>query len=165
MLWGYLKGGELDPLVPVKGNLNEEIKESSPKVLLKPLDNDFLMRLTSVIEENLASKDLDVVFLSHKMCMSQSTLYRKLKGLINISTNEYIRKIRIKKAIELLDSDKYKVTEVMWEVGMSSAVYFRQCFKEELGVFPSEYLKIKDKIVTEKSDTTNNRKFKQICIG
>ena len=53
----------------------------------------------------------------------------------------------------------------MWEVGMSSAVYFRQCFKEELGVFLSEYLKIKDKIVTEKSDTTNNRKFKQICIG
>ena len=120
----------------------QDIKAYRTNVLLKSSENEFLMRLTSIIEENLSSKELDVVFLSDKMCISQSTLYRKRKRLVNISTNEYVRKIRIKKAVELLNSDKYKVTEVMWEVGMSSPVYFRQCFKEELGVFPSEYLKI-----------------------
>ena len=75
------------------------------------------------------------------MNMSPSTLYRKLKGLIGISANEYIRKIKMRKAAEMLASGQYNVSETSWNVGISSVIYFRQCFKEEYGVSPSEYRK------------------------
>jgi AraC-like DNA-binding protein len=44
-------------------------------------------------------------------------------------------------AERLLLTGKYNISEVSFRVGMSSPVYFRQCFKEEFGLSPSEYLK------------------------
>jgi len=106
---------------------------------LRPLDNDFLRRLNELIEEQLASEKLNVGYLSKQMCMDSSTLYRKIKGLTGISTNEYIRKVRLHKAAEMLRSGRYNVSEVVWMVGMNSDNYFRQCFREEFGISPSEY--------------------------
>jgi len=78
--------------------------------------------------------------------MSNSTLYRKVKALTGISTNEFVRKVKMNNAERLLLTGKYNISEVSFRVGMSSPVYFRQCFKEEFGLSPSEYLK---KIKTE----------------
>ena len=108
---------------------------------LMPLDNEFLQHVTSIIEGNLSTEKIDIAFLADKLNMSPSTLYRKLKGLVGVSANEYIRKIRLRNASELLRSGKYNVSEVAWQVGMDSAIYFRQCFKDEYGVSPSEYKK------------------------
>lgn len=114
-------------------------KQERATQTLMPLDNEFLQRLTTLIEEQMSSEKLDVAYLSENLHMSSSTLYRKLKGLVGISTNEYIRKIRLHKAAEMLRSGRYNVSEVIWQIGMSSAVYFRQCFKDEYGLSPSEY--------------------------
>lgn len=105
------------------------------------IDNEYLKQMTDLIEENISSENLDVAWLADKMNMSPSTLYRKLKGLIGISANEYIRKIKMRKAAEMLASGQYNVSETSWNVGISSVIYFRQCFKEEYGVSPSEYRK------------------------
>ncbi|MNR03983.1 HTH-type transcriptional activator RhaS [compost metagenome] len=75
--------------------------------------------------------------------MSQSTLYRKLKGLTGKNINQLVRKIRIQKAAQLLRSGQYNVTEVALMVGINSSIYFRQCFREEFGQLPSEYQKKK----------------------
>lgn len=40
---------------------------------------------------------MDVAFIADKMCMSHSTLYRKIKGLTEMSVNEFVRKIKMKK--------------------------------------------------------------------
>lgn len=117
-----------------------EKKEGATENLL-PLDNSFLKHLDRIIGENISSEKLDVAYLSDKLNLSPSTLYRKLKGLTGISTNEYIRKVKIRRAAELLRTESYNVSEVMWQVGINSAVYFRQCFKDEYGVSPSEYRK------------------------
>ena len=105
------------------------------------IDNEYLKQMTDLIEANISSENLDVAWLADKMNMSPSTLYRKLKGLIGISANEYIRKIKMRKAAEMLASGQYNVSETSWNVGISSVIYFRQCFKEEYGVSPSEYRK------------------------
>lgn len=105
------------------------------------IDNEYLKQMTDLIEENISSENLDVAWLADKMNMSPSTLYRKLKGLIGISANEYIRKIKMRKAAEMLASGRYNVSETSWNIGISSVIYFRQCFKEEYGVSPSEYRK------------------------
>ena len=63
----------------------------------------------------------------------------KLKSLSGLSANEFIRKIRMHKAEELLSKGDCNVSEAAWSVGISSIIYFRQCFKHEFGVLPSEY--------------------------
>ena len=108
---------------------------------LSKLDNEFIEKITLLIEENLSSEKIDINYLSDKMCMSGSTLYRKMKALTGLSTNEYIRKVKMKNAERLLLEGKFNISEIAYKVGMNSTGYFRQCFKEEFGLSPSDYLK------------------------
>ena len=108
---------------------------------LSKLDNEFIEKITLLIEENLSSEKIDITYLSDKMCMSGSTLYRKMKALTGLSTNEYIRKVKMQNAERLLLEGKFNISEIAYKVGMNSTGYFRQCFKEEFGVSPSDYLK------------------------
>ncbi len=116
-------------------------KSAQFKESLNKLDNEFLESLTHLIEENIQSEKVDISYLSGKLFMSNSTLYRKVKALTGISTNEFVRKVKMNNAEHLLLTGKYNISEVAFRVGMSGPVYFRQCFKEEFGLSPSEYLK------------------------
>ncbi|MBK5719341.1 response regulator [Dysgonomonas sp. Marseille-P4677] len=108
---------------------------------LSKLDNEFIAKVTSIIEQNLDSDKIDVAFIADKMNMSHSTLYRKVKALAGMTTNEFIRKVRIRNAEQFLLTGKYTISEISYMVGINSITYFRQCFKDEYGLAPSEYLK------------------------
>ena len=120
-------------------DLNE--KRTMITEALSKLDNEFIEKITQLIEENLSSEKIDITYLSDKMCMSGSTLYRKMKALTGLSTNEYIRKVKMENAERLLLEGKYNISEIAYKVGMNSSGYFHQCFKDEFGVSPSDYLK------------------------
>lgn len=127
---------------PVTPGKDMEEKHSILTDSLNKLDKEFLDKLTHVITENLSSTEtIDIGFLSSHLCMSNSTLYRKVKALTGMSTNEFIRKIKMQLAEKLLLEGKYSISEIAFKVGINSTVYFRQCFKEEYGMLPSEYLK------------------------
>lgn len=104
-------------------------------------ENAFVQDFVNIVEAHIEDEVLDASTLAERMHMSQSTLYRKLKGITGKNINQLVRKVRIHKAAELLRSGKYNITEVSFMVGINSAVYFRQCFKEEFGQLPSEYQK------------------------
>ena len=110
---------------------------------LSPLDNEFLQRITKIIEDNLEMEKMDIAFIADKMCMSHSTLYRKIKGVTDMSANEFIRKVKMRNGVRLLLSERYSISEISYMTGFSSVAYFRQCFKNEFGMSPSEYLKQK----------------------
>ncbi|HLP05574.1 MAG TPA: two-component regulator propeller domain-containing protein [Paludibacter sp.] len=108
---------------------------------ISKLDNEFLEKLTGIIEENLEIEQLNIAQISEQMNMSHSSLYRKIKMLTGLSVNEYIRKIRMRNAEKLLLSCKYTIAEIIYKVGISTPAYFRQCFKEEFGMAPKDYMK------------------------
>jgi signal transduction histidine kinase/ligand-binding sensor domain-containing protein/DNA-binding response OmpR family regulator len=109
------------------------------------LDKEFLEKLNAVIENNIEDEEMNIAVIATHLNMSHSTLYRKIKALTNLTANEYIRKVRMRVAEQLLLTNKYSISEIMYRVGINSNGYFRQCFKEEFGWLPSEYLqKIKD---------------------
>ena len=83
--------------------------------------------------------------------MSISTLYRKMKALTNLSTNEFIRKVKMKNAERMLLEQKYTISEISYKVGINTVSYFRQCFLKEYGLSPTQYLK-KVKGVTIKDE-------------
>lgn len=128
------------PDKPKKQSMEEKraiITESMNK-----LDKEFLDKITNTITEGLAAaENIDITVLSNVMCMSSSTLYRKVKALTGMSTNEYIRKIKMQLAEKYLLEGKYSISEIAFKVGINSNVYFRQCFKEEFGMSASDYLK------------------------
>ena len=129
---------------PISQEQGKELEEKHTILSdsLNKIDQQFLEKITHVITENLSSTEtIDISFLASHLCMSNSTLYRKVKALTGMSTNEYIRKIKMQLAEKMLLEGKYNISEIAFKVGINSTVYFRQCFKEEFGINPSEYLK------------------------
>lgn len=108
---------------------------------INPLDKDFLDKLHASVEGNISSENVDVSFLADSLCMSRATLYRKVKALTGLSPNEYIRKVRMQIAARLITEGKLTISEISFKVGINSTPYFRQCFRDEFGVNPSDYAK------------------------
>ncbi|WP_069659222.1 hybrid sensor histidine kinase/response regulator transcription factor [Arcticibacter eurypsychrophilus] len=103
-------------------------------------DKDFLEKLNTVIYDQISDMDLDVDQLSNLMNMSRPTLYRKIKGLSNLTPHELISLSRLKKAAELLAEGNYKINEIANMVGYSLPTNFSRDFQKQFGISPSVYL-------------------------
>ena len=114
------------------------IKESAGKAMGK-LDEQFLEKTKNKIDEHMANPDFSVEMLAQEMAMSRVQLHRKLKSLTDHSASDLIRNIRLQKAAELLMEGELNVTQISYEVGISSLSYFAKVFKEKFGVTPSDY--------------------------
>lgn len=127
---------------PVVSSEGESIAEKRERLIksLSEVDRRFIEKLNKAIIDNIPSENVDVNFLAGTLCMSTSTLYRKVKALTGISPNEYIRKTKMQLAENLLLDGQLTFSEIAFKVGMNSVAYFRQCFKDEFGMTPSEYL-------------------------
>ncbi len=106
---------------------------------LNTLDKEFLERIRAEVESHLEDEHFSVDQLAATLCMSRMHLYRKLKALSGQSPNKVIRSIRLKKAAQLLLSGQYNVSEVTYMVGYNDLKSFREQFKKEFGVSPSDY--------------------------
>lgn len=126
------------------GQLSTQVKQGTTEAPVNTelwRENAFVKEFVTLVEEGIQDEVLDTATLAEKMNMSQSTLYRKLKGITGKNINQLVRKVRIQKAAQLLRSGQYNITEVSLMVGINSSIYFRQCFKEEFGQLPSEFQK------------------------
>lgn len=108
---------------------------------LNPLDRQFLDKLNGIIAESIADEELGVASVADRMCMSQSTLYRKTMAILGVGTLEYIRRMRLGKAVELLRTGTMSVTEIAFSTGFGSHSSFGKAFKKEFGVSPTEYIR------------------------
>ncbi|MEM1217658.1 MAG: response regulator [Bacteroidota bacterium] len=129
-----------------KSLMNEDTEQATietqtaEELQISEIDLAFLKKLNDTIEKNLANSDFSVVDLTQELQFSKSQLYRKLKAMVGMSANTYIRTKRLQRALELLKTDQYTVAEVTYKVGFNDLQYFRSCFKNQYGVNPSEYL-------------------------
>lgn len=103
-------------------------------------DEEFLRKINEIIEENFSNSDLSVDFLAEKLCISRSGLFAKIKGLANVTPNEMIQIVRLKKAAALLLEGKYRINEVSFMVGFNNASYFSKCFQKQFGMKPGEFI-------------------------
>lgn len=103
------------------------------------VDNEFLQKLQTLIEENFSNPELNVDFITEQLGISRSGLYYKISALANVSPNELIQITRLKKAAQLLKDGKYRINEISYMVGFGSASYFTRCFQKQFGVTPGEF--------------------------
>ena len=104
-------------------------------------DSEFLKKMNQIIEENFSNSDLNVDFLADHLNISRSGLFAKIKTLADVTPNEMIQIVRLKRAAKLLNEGGHMVSEVGYMVGFSNPSYFSKCFHKQFGIRPAEYMK------------------------
>ena len=84
-------------------------------------------------------KMLNIVELSKKISVSQSTITRAMKREFGVTPNTYLVQRRLEKAKLIVLSNQWKqVGEIAYEFGFTTSSYFCKCFKKQFGVSPSD---------------------------
>ena len=108
-------------------------------VALTKSDEEFIRKLHAIVLENMDNSGFIVEDIAEQFNMSRASFYRKIKGVLNLTPNEYIRVERLKKAAQLLKEKTYKVNEICYMVGFNSPSYFSKCFQQQFGVLPRDF--------------------------
>ncbi|UFH52788.1 response regulator [Spirosoma sp. KNUC1025] len=99
-------------------------------------EEQFLARLRAIILNHLTDEAVDVDWLVEQAGMSRTQLHRKITALTGMSTSRFINKVRLEKAVDLLQTGELNVAQVAQRVGYSSQSYFTKMFQEQYGYSP-----------------------------
>ena len=138
---------QIDNIILQRRRIHETFKRqfiSSKTIEVSSLDNFFLNRVRSVVENNISDENFGMEKLAKELMISRSQLHRKIKSLSGVTSTEFVNLVRIKKAVELIEQQNYTFNEVSYLVGFSSQSYFTKCFKKVYEVTPKEYFSKKD---------------------
>lgn len=111
------------------------------KYNLFDIDKKFLLKAIKVTETNMTNMDFSVEELAQYLNLSRTHLHRKLKSLTNQSATEFIRSIRLKRAVQIMKEGNHKVNEIGYTVGFNSHNYFTKSFKKQFGMSPSDFIR------------------------
>jgi signal transduction histidine kinase/CheY-like chemotaxis protein/AraC-like DNA-binding protein/ligand-binding sensor domain-containing protein len=116
-----------------------ELLSGSTVINAVSTDEKFIAHVREIIEKRMSDEKLGVEALADEIGLSRVQLYRKITALTGISVNDFIRKLRLQKAAQLLSQNAGSIADVAYEVGFSNPSYFSKCFKDHFGVIPSNY--------------------------
>ncbi len=108
---------------------------------LFPREREFITDAKKVVEEHLAEHDFNVTKFCRYLGKSRVTSYRRLKKMLNQSSGEFIREMRLQQAARLLAEGAYQVHQVANMTGFYNHSYFSKCFRQRFGLCPSEYIR------------------------
>jgi signal transduction histidine kinase/DNA-binding response OmpR family regulator len=115
------------------------------QITLPSRDAEFLLRLSSLVEEKYTDPAFSVEELSLEIGMSRMQLHRKIKALTDRSPGEYLRIFRLERAKQMLANTGLQVSEVCFKVGYNNLSNFSKIFREYAGVTPTEFIAAAEK--------------------
>jgi AraC-like DNA-binding protein len=124
----------------LKEQFSKHITLEPTDIEISSLDELFLKKAITLVEDNLTNAQLNREFLAKSMAVSSSSLYRKLKSLTGFTTNAFVRSIRLKRAAQMMRNSDYNISDIAYQVGFNDLKYFRTSFKNQFGMNPSEFL-------------------------
>ena len=130
-----------DDVITPDTTVTDQETPEAPPADLHPLDATFLQQIIAMVEEHMQDPDFGIALLSKKAAMSQPVLFKKIKAITGMTANDFVKSLRLKKATELLQENRYTVYEIAYMVGYESSKYFSREFKKQFGKTPSEYTK------------------------
>ena len=106
----------------------------------EPLSADqiFIRKLTDIILTNLGNENFGVRELAHESGLSRYSLNLKLHSISKKTVTQFIREVRLDKALEMLQHETFTVAEVAYRTGFGSPNYFNKCFHEYFGFPPGK---------------------------
>lgn len=103
-------------------------------------DKDFMNHVLQIIDSQLVNPEFDIEHLCTQMGMSRTKLYQKIKSISGQSIGDFVRTIRLKKAVQIMTHEDVSLTEVMYRIGIQTQSYFTKAFKKEFGKTPSQFM-------------------------
>jgi signal transduction histidine kinase/DNA-binding response OmpR family regulator/ligand-binding sensor domain-containing protein len=101
-------------------------------------DKEFFQKLLKLIEDNI--EDIDVDFLCSHLHVSRTKLYQKIKSVSDQSVGDFIRTVRLKKAVQIMTHEDIAINEVVDRIGFQSSSNFSRAFKKEFGKSPLQFM-------------------------
>lgn len=117
----------------------EALPEEEKLPELSSNDRKFMDKLVELMEKNMDNGDLVVDDLVCEVAVSRSVFFKKLKTLTGLAPIEFIKEMRINRAVQLIESGEFNMTQISYMVGINDPRYFSKCFKAKLGMTPTEY--------------------------
>lgn len=125
----------------LRSKFNLDITLQPKEITVTSVDERFLNQAIEIVEKHMMNTDFNVEMLVKEMGYSRTNLYKKFKEITGLSSSEFIRNIRLKRAVQLFDQSDLSVKEIMYMTGFNTSSYFAKCFKKQFGVKPSEYVR------------------------
>ena len=117
----------------------QEMVEAPQETELNKDDERFCRKLERIVTTRMRNPNLNIDIIAAQFGIGRTNFYRKVREVMGMSPNDYLRKCRMERAAELLRSTEDNVGEVCAQVGMPDAQYFSRVFKAYFGVSPSVY--------------------------
>jgi signal transduction histidine kinase/ligand-binding sensor domain-containing protein/DNA-binding response OmpR family regulator len=132
-------------LIDLRRKLRERFKASVPlkpgEVAVTSMDDAFLRKVMTAVEQHIGDESFSVEELCNEVGMSRVQLHRKLTALTNQTGSEFIRYMRLHRAMELLQKNAGTVSEIAYMVGFGKPSNLAKWFQEQFGILPSEVRK------------------------
>ncbi len=119
---------------------NKNRKQSVDRIMVEYLEQNY--------QKHIALEEV-----ADRVNMSKNYFCRYFKQHFGKTFIEYLVQLRIEKACILLEKNRLSVLEVALEVGYSNISYFNKCFKQIVGMTPSRYREIKQKMYDKEKES------------
>ena len=96
-------------------------------------------RLANYVSENVKNPNITVELLAEQFAQSRRNLFRIIEAETGMKPAEFVREIRLKRALELTQSKQnLRLDELAYAVGYKSPSGFRNAFEERFGYHPTK---------------------------
>ena len=109
--------------------------------VLSSMDEKLYKKAIEIVEKNISNEQFDVAYFYEELGISRTVLYKKIKAWTDLTPNEFVHHIRLKKGAQLLEQGKFNISQISYMLGFKNPKYFSKCFRIKYGKTPTEYVK------------------------
>ncbi|MBN2612421.1 MAG: tetratricopeptide repeat protein [Bacteroidales bacterium] len=103
------------------------------------LDEQFISNAIKIVEDNIHNELFSVDDFCNALLMGRTSVHRRITAITGLSSSDFIRTLRLKRAVQLLKGKVATISEISTMVGFSDVSYFTKCFKKQFGSTPTDY--------------------------
>ncbi len=115
------------------------VNDKKENIQLNSQDNELLQKVIDVVKNQMSNGSLSIESLANDMCLSRSQLNRRIKAVTGVTSQQYVMRVRLEHAKNLLDDSNLQVSEVAYQCGFDDVASFSRAFKRTFGKSPSQH--------------------------
>jgi signal transduction histidine kinase/AraC-like DNA-binding protein len=108
----------------------------SAELLVPSMDQGFLQKAMEIVDRHMSDEGFGIDDFSREIGLSRTQLHRKLVALTDCSARDFVRRLRLERASDLLHRNAGSISEIAYQVGFRDPSHFAKCFRKQFGVPP-----------------------------
>ena len=117
----------------------------------------FLNQVKAIVEAEMGDAGFNLSAFAEKMHRCERQLQRKFKAFLGMTPMEYVRVMRLKRAVQLIEQGAGTISEIAFQVGFKNPRHFTSSFRKFFDVTPTQYMQ-----ATENAQQTTWKKHVRV---